>query len=232
MRNKQLILTIAALCLCVTAFASTFTPASDTFHIPETPPDVVITANNMSVKDGVATLEGNVKATRVNDILTCNRALVNSSPRWMLASLTPRLYRREAIAEKKVIRELNLEARNIFWDSDSGKFSASDSVHLRIEERSWDLATYSWAVITADDMLGFRDNKRMIFSGNVKVRDQNRFGRGNRLDYLKDNNLAILSGNAMLETQETNKKTGKQEKRVIEGQKIIYNTETREVISE
>ncbi|MDD3147199.1 MAG: LptA/OstA family protein, partial [Candidatus Riflebacteria bacterium] len=212
--------------------ADDFIPASDTFYIPETAPDIVITANTMTVRDGKAILEGNVKATRAGDILTCNRALVNSSPRWMLASLTPKLYRREAIPEQKVIREMNLEARNIFFDSDQGIFSASDSVHLRIEERSWDLATYTWTVITADDMLGFRDSKRMIFSGNVKVRDESRYGHGNRLDYLKERSLAILSGNAVLETQELNKKTNKIEPRILKGQKITYDTETRQAVSE
>lgn len=209
-----------------------FTPASGTFFIPETPPSIVITANTMLVKDGIAMLEGDVKATREGDILTCNRALVSNSPRWLLASLTPRLYRRETIPEQKIIRETNLEARNIYFDSDSGKFNASDSVNVKIEERSWDLATYTWAVITADEMLGYRDSKRMIFSGNVKIRDKDRFGRGHRLDYMKETSTAILSGDAMVETTEFNKKTGKLEKRIIEGQKITYNTDTREAVSE
>lgn len=209
-----------------------FSPASGTFFIPETPPSIVITANTMLVKDGVATLEGDVKATREGDILTCNRALVSNSPRWLLASLTPRLYRREVIPEQKLIRETNLEARNIYFDSDNGKFNASDSVNVKIEERSWDLATYTWAVITSDDMVGYRDNNRMIFSGNVKMRDKDRFGRGHRLDYLKETATAILTGNAMIETNELNQKTGKYEKRIIEGQKITYNTETHEAVSE
>ncbi len=232
MINKQNISILFFCLLAIVALANDFEPASDTFYIPETPPDIIITANTMTVRDGKAILEGNVKATRAGDILTCNRALVNSSPRWMLASLTPKLYRREAIPEQKVIREMNLEARNIFFDSDNGVFSASDSVHLRIEERSWDLATYTWTVITADDMLGFRDSKRMIFSGNVKVRDKDRYGHGNRLDYLKEKSLAILSGNAVLETQELNEKTGKMEPRIIKGQKITYDTETRQSVSE
>lgn len=232
MANKQ---TFAFLLFCLLAGASLaddFVPASDSFSIPVTPPDIIITANTMSVRNDQAILEGNVKATRESDILTCNRALVNSSPRWMLASLTPRLYRREAIPGQKVIRETNLEARNIFYDSDSGQFNASDSVHLRIEERTWDLATYTWAVITADEMLGFRDSKRMIFSGNVKVRDQERYGHGNRLDYLKDKSLAILSGNAVLETRQKNEKTGQMEPRILKGQKIVYDTQTRQAYSE
>ncbi len=232
MKKTRHFLLLLFVLLVAAAVAKDFQPASDTFAIPETPPDIIITANTMTVRDGNAILEGNVKATRANDILTCNRALVNSSPRWLLASMTPRLFRREALPEQKIIRETNLEARNIFYDSDNGKFSASDSVHLRIEERSWDLATYTWAVITSDEMLGFRDSSRMIFSGNVKVRDQENYGYGNRLDYLKERSLAILSGNAVLETKEKNAKTGKMEPRVLKGQKIIYNTETRQAVSE
>jgi len=232
MKKTRHFLLLLFVLLVAAAVAKDFQPASDTFAIPETPPDIIITANTMTVRDGNAILEGNVKATRANDILTCNRALVNSSPRWLLASMTPRLFRREALPVQKIIRETNLEARNIFYDSDNGKFSASDSVHLRIEERSWDLATYTWAVITSDEMLGFRDSSRMIFSGNVKVRDQENYGYGNRLDYLKERSLAILSGNAVLETKEKNAKTGKMEPRVLKGQKIIYNTETRQAVSE
>ena len=232
MKKTRHLLLLLFVLLVAAAVAKDFQPASDTFAIPETPPDIIITANTMTVRDGNAILEGNVKATRANDILTCNRALVNSSPRWLLASMTPRLFRREALPVQKIIRETNLEARNIFYDSDNGKFSASDSVHLRIEERSWDLATYTWAVITSDEMLGFRDSSRMIFSGNVKVRDQENYGYGNRLDYLKERSLAILSGNAVLETKEKNAKTGKMEPRVLKGQKIIYNTETRQAVSE
>ncbi len=230
-KTRHLLLLLFVL-LVAAAFAKDFQPASDTFAIPETPPDMIITANTMTVRDGNAILEGNVKATRANDILTCNRALVSNSPRWLLASMTPRLFRREALPVQKIIRETNLEARSIFYDSDNGRFNASDSVHLRIEERSWDLATYTWAVITSDEMLGFRDSSRMIFSGNVKVRDQENYGYGNRLDYLKEKSLAILSGNAVLETREKNAKTGKMEPRVLKGQKIIYNTETRQAVSE
>ncbi len=232
MKKTRHFLLLLFVLLVTAAVAKDFQPASDTFAIPETPPDIIITANTMTVRDGNAILEGNVKATRANDILTCNRALVNNSPRWLLASMTPRLFRREALPVQKIIRETNLEARNIFYDSDNGRFNASDSVHLRIEERSWDLATYTWAVITSDEMLGFRDSSRMIFSGNVKVRDQENYGYGNRLDYLKDRSMAILSGNAVLETKEKNAKTGKMEPSVLKGQKIIYNTETRQAVSE
>lgn len=234
--KKHVIILLAATLLCISlsvlATEISFEPATDTFHIPDTKPDIVITANTMLVKNGIATLEGDVKATRAGDILTCNRALVSNSPRWLLASLTPRLYRRETVPEMKIVRETNLEARCIFFDSDKGRFNASDSVNVKIEERSWDLATYSWVVVTADEMLGFRDNGRLIFSGNVRIKDKESFGRGHRLDYLKESSTAILTGDAMVETMELNKKTGKMEKRRLEGQKITYNTETKEAVSE
>jgi len=81
-------------------------------------------------------------------------------------------------------------------------------------------------------MLGFRDQKRLIFSGNVRIKEKDSYGRGHRLDYLQDTSTAILTGDAMVETQELNKKTGKMEKRLLEGQKITYNTETKEAVSE
>jgi lipopolysaccharide export system protein LptA len=206
--------------------------ASNTFYIPKHDPDVVITANTMRVVDGKAFLEGNVRATKENDILTCNRAIVNNDPQWVLASLTPKLHRKEALPDLKLNREMQVEARNIFYDSEAGKFNASNSVTVRLEERSYDLATYSWVIITSDAMVGYRDSNRMIFSGNVKIKDKDHFGRGNRLDYLKDSHTAILTGNAFVETKEFNAKTGEMEKRTIEGQKITYNTETKEATSE
>ncbi len=233
-KQVKILLATAFLCIALSVLASeiSFEPASTTFYIPDSKPDIVITANTMLVKDGIATLEGDVRATRAGDILTCNRALVSNSPRWLLASLTPRIYRRETIPEQKLIRETNIEARSIFFDSDKGRFNASDSVNVKIEERSWDLATYSWVIITADEMLGFRDHKRLIFSGNVRIKEKDSYGRGHRLDYLQDTATAILTGDAMVETQELNKKTGKMEKRRLEGQKITYNTETKEAVSE
>ncbi len=233
-KQVKILLAMALLCITLSVLANeiSFEPGSMTFHIPEGKPDIVITANTMLVKDGIATLEGDVRATREGDILTCNRALVSNSPRWLLASLTPRLYRRETIPEQKLIRETNVEARSIYFDSDKGRFNASDSVNVKIEERSWDLATYSWVIITADEMLGFRDQKRLIFSGNVRIKEKDSYGRGHRLDYIHESSTAILTGDAMVETQELNKKTGKMEKRRLEGQKITYNTETKEAVSE
>ncbi len=220
--------------LIIITVAASFSqePASGTFDIPERAPDIVITANTMTVKDELAYLEGNVKATREGDILTCNRAIVSQKPQWVLASLTPKLYRKETLSELKLLREMHLEARNIYYDVDGGKFNASDSVSVRLEEKSWDLATYSWVLITAEEMVGFKESNRMIFNGNVKIKDKDHFGRGNRLDYLKETNTAILSGNAYVETQEFNQKKGQFEKKIIEGNKITYNTETKEATSE
>lgn len=230
--KKRLIVIVAVFVALISCRLYSQTEASATFEIPSTKPDIVITSNSMSIKDGIAKLEGNVRATRAGDLLTCNRALVNNSPRWLLASLTPRLFRKESIIEKKITRELFLEARNIYWNSDTGKFNASDSVNLRIEEKSWDLATYTWVIITSDAMAGYRDNKRLIFSGNVKVKDKDRFARAQRLDYLKDTSTAVLTGNAYVETKEWNQKKGKFEKRILTGERITYNTETKEAISE
>lgn len=232
MKHRRLFALVTAIYLLLTTAILSQEPASTTFSIPERDPDMIITANTMSVKDKLAYLEGNVKATRGNDILTCNRAVVSDSPQWVLASLTPKLYRKENLAELKLQREMHLDARNIFYDVASGKFNASDSVSVRLEERSWDLATYSWVLITADAMAGFKDSNRLIFSGNVKVKDKDHFAKGNRLDYLKSSNTAILTGNAYVETSEFNVKKGQMEKRIIEGEKITYNTETKEAVSE
>ena len=233
-RTFNLLIMLALLLISSTLYAQqeALETASATFAIPKEKPDIVITANSMNIKDGIAKLEGNVRATRQGDLLTCNRALVSNSPRWLLASLTPRLFRKESIFEKKVTRELFLDARNIYWNAETGKFNASDSVNLRIEEKSWDLATYTWVIITSDAMAGYRDNKRLIFSGNVKIKDKDRFGRGQRLDYLKDTSTAVLTGNAYIETKEWNSKKGKFEKRIVTGERITYNTETKEAIAE
>lgn len=206
--------------------------ASSAFAIPSRPPDIVITANTMTVKDGEAILEGNVRATRGPDILTCNRAIINNSEKFIIATLTPRLYRKEAILKEKLTREATLDARTIFWNSKTGRFNASDSVNMKIDERTWDLATHSWVIISSDEMLGFRDKKHLIFSGNVKVRDKDHFGKGHRLDYYKDTSTAILSGDAYVKTKEWNKKKAKYEDKIIEGEKITYNTKTKEAISE
>ena len=230
MKLARFIVVVFMLCLSV-SFAVDFTPPSGTFDISSAVPDVVITANTMTVKDGLATLTGNVKATRATDVLTCNKAIVSKEPSWMLASLTPHLFRRETLLEQKLIRELNLEAKNIFVNETLGTFSASDSVYLRIDENSWDLATTSWSVITSDEMLGFKDSERMIFSGNVRIIEQDTNGKGNRLDLIKSRNLAILSGRAYLETKEFDEKTGKKEMRILRGNKIIYNTETKQATS-
>lgn len=209
-----------------------FTPPSEAFNIPDTRPDVVITSSTMTVKDGIAILEGTVRATRQTDVLTCGRAVVSNSPRWMHATLAPRIYRKESILEQKLIRETTVEARSIFFDNENGKFNASDTVHVKIDERTWDLATHTWVIITSDEMTGYRDSNRLLFTGNVIIRDKERFGRGNRLDYLQDSSTAILTGDAYIETTEINEKTGEEEKRIIQGNKITYNTETREATSE
>jgi len=237
-RYMYLIFGVAFFCLA-TAYASsnslspeTFVPPEGAFDIPDTAPETVITANRLSLKDGIALLEGAVNVKRENETLTCGKAIVSNEPRWMLASITPRVYRKDNIDERKVIQELNLEAKNIFASDSEGKLNASSSVYVRLEERSWDLASFTWAVITSDDLLAFRESERVIFSGNVKFRDEESYGEGNRLDYAQKLGLVILSGNAFMEVKEINPDTGKKEPRILKGNVITYNTTTREAVSE
>lgn len=210
-------------------------PASDTaglFTIPKEPPTTVITANEMSFSSSTVILTGNVRGTRENDLLTCNKAILGRDPRWMLATYTPRLFRKETLVETKLTREITLDASNILWQDAGGKISASDSVNLKVEERSWDLATYSWVFITSDEMEGFRDMNRLVFKGNVRMKDKERFGKGNHLDYLKDESMMILTGDAMIESEEWSDKEKKMVKRTVTGNRITYNTQTKEMTSE
>ena len=89
-----------------------------------------------------------------------------------------------------------------------------------------------YVIISANEMLGYRDKEHLIFSGKVKVRDKDHFGRGRRLDYFKETSMAILTGDAYVETKEWNAKKAKFEKKIITGSKIKYNTKTKEAISE
>ena len=213
-----------------------FIPASDTFKISEEKPDAVIIADTMTIVNNQAILEGRVKATRQPDILTCNKAILNNSPQWMHATIKPCFYRKESIVETKVIRETNLTARSIYVGRDDGLLSASDTVVLTIDETTWDLATHTRVIITADDMIAKRDSERLIFSGNVKIFEPSgenpSDGAGNRLDYLHKRNIAILSGNAIIKTWEVDPQTKERTRRILEGKRITYNTQTREAISE
>ena len=208
------------------------TTASNPFLIPATPPDITITSDRMLIGSDVVTLEGNVRAIRSGDILTCHKAFMGENPRWILASRTPRLVRKESIPEKKLMREMTLDALNIRYDEASGTFNASPAVNLKIEERTWDLATYSWVIISADSMIGHQDDNHLSFNGNVRLKDKDHFGRGHHLDYFKNQATAYLTGDAMLETEEWNAKEKKMEKRILTGQKITYNTDTKEMQSE
>ena len=216
-----------------------FIPASDTFIIKKEKPDAVILADSLTAKDGIVTLLGRVKATRLNDILTCNKALLSNKPQWMLATLRPNLHRKESIIETRVLREMNISAKNIFIRKDDGFLSASDTVVVSIDETTWDLATHSRVIITADDLIGKEDSERLIFSGNVKIYEPEgenpSDGMGNRLDYLRKRSLAVLSsasGNAIINTWELNPETNQKERRTLKGKRVIYNTLTKEGISE
>jgi len=205
---------------------------SATFYIPTTQPETIITAQTLYVASGIATLEGNVKAVKEGDLLTAGRALMGQNPQWLLASLTPRLFRKETIEDKQVSRETTLDARVIYWNSTTGEFDASDSVVVKIEERSWDLATYTWAIISADHMMGFRGDKQMKFDGNVRLKDKTRFGQGEHLDYFKASSTAVLIGNAHLEGEEWNAKEKMMKKRTVDGQRIEYHLDTKAMQSE
>lgn len=244
---KKYLLPILLLGICSTInFAANeplipedFIPASDTFLIKKEKPDAVILADTLTAKDNIVTLEGRVKATRLNDILTCNKALLSNKPQWILATIRPSLYRKESILETKVVREMNITAKNIYLCKDTGLLSASDTVVVSIDETSWDLASHSRVIITSDDLIGKEDSERLIFSGNVKIYEPEgenpSEGRGNRLDYLRKRSLAVLSsstGNAFINTWELNTETNQKEKRTLRGKRVIYNTLTKEGISE
>ena len=206
--------------------------ATDPFHIPPEPPETTINANSLSFKPGSIILNGNVTASRGQDILTCQRAFLNKDPEWMLASVAPRLHRKENLPDKKAERETTLDANNILWHSKDGRIEASDSVIVTIEEKTWDLATYSKVLISANYMEGFRESQHLRFSGNVKINDKTRFGQGDNLDYDKASSTATLTGNARVETEKWNQKEKKMEKDIITGEIITYNFDTKQANSE
>ncbi|MBI3038854.1 hypothetical protein HYY75_07385 [bacterium] len=206
--------------------------ASFTFIIPSEPPDTTITANSMHLQGGVIVLEGNVRGVRVSDILTCQKAFINKNKGWILASNTPRLFRKESDPEKQIIRESTLDALNIYWNNNDKRISASPAVTLKIEERSWDLATYSWVIISSDSMDGFQDSSELRFSGRVRIKDKDHFGQGESLDYYKASSTVILEGNAQVEMEEWSQKENKMIKKVITGQRINYNLDSKESSSE
>ncbi len=206
--------------------------ASDPFAIPLQEPEMVISAESLDLKANTVTLRGKVRAVRGSDTLTCEKALVRNRPQWLLASMTPKLVRKESITQKMVLRESQLEAENIVWEEATNRVTASPAVTLRIEERSWDLATYTWAVISADAMEGFRDQQIMNFEGNVRMRDKTRYGEGQRLEYYKASSTVILSGDARIESEEYDPKEKKTVKRQVNGNRIIYNMQTKEAFTE
>lgn len=227
------------------------------FVIPASPPQTIITAEMLTMASGVATLEGRVRAVREaviteppasasgggplpergsevrqSDLLTAGRARLGQNPDWMLASLTPRLFRKETILGKQLVRESTLDAATIWWNSTTGELDASDSVVVKIEERTWDLGTHSWVIISADAMHGHRDRHTLTFHGNVRLKDKTRFGQGDHLDYFKASSTAVLTGNAHVEGEEWSEKNKRMEKRTIDGQRIEYHLDTKAMQSE
>ena len=211
----------------------TFIPPKGAFETPAGPPETTITSNSLLIKDGLLILEGNVKARQTDRELTCGKAFLRDKPKRLLASITPRIYYKERVIERKVIQELNLEAKNIAANEGTGRMTASPSVHLRVEERSWNMASFTWCVITSESMLAIKDSERIIFTGRVNLIDgDGNKGHGNRLDYARKLGVAVLSGDAEMEYLELNKDTNQKEKRTLRGNVITYNLETREAISE
>ncbi|MFZ2959952.1 MAG: hypothetical protein WA705_23985 [Candidatus Ozemobacteraceae bacterium] len=211
--------------------------ASNSFSIPSTPPDTVITSDSLAMASGAVTLIGNVRAINGDKILTSGKATLWKSPDRLLASLTPRLYQKEmtgdkAIPEKMVTRESTLDALNILWDQTQNRISASPAVSVKMDERSWDLATHSWIIISADSFEGFRDTNKLNFQGNVRIKDKAHFGQGNRLDYDKAANNAVLSGNARVEKEEWSLKERRMIKRILTGERIIYDLASKSAQSE
>lgn len=209
-----------------------FSMPAELFSIPATQPETIITADRLEVSSKTAVLIGNVKVVRQNDLLTAGKVILGQNPSWILATMTPRLFRKETINEKQLTRESTLDARNIRWNRTTNEIDASDSVVLKVEERTWDLGTYTCIIISADSMLGYRDNKTLKFEGNVKINDQKRFGQGRRLDYYKASSTVVLSGDAHVETEEWNEKNKRMEKKIIDGQRIEYRIDTKTIQSE
>lgn len=206
--------------------------ATAPFCIPDTPPNMTITAAAMHFASGVVVLEGNVRAVREPDLLTCGQARLYEQPRRIHATYVPRLFRRESLPEKRSTREMTLDATDIVWNDASGTINASSGVAMKLEERTWDLATYSWVIISGDAMEGDRTMKQLRFDGNVKVKDREHFGQGKHLDYDRASSTATLTGDALVETEEWSPKEQRMVKRILTGQIIRYNTETKAASSE
>ena len=222
-------------CLCADNKAD-FVPATGTFDVPETSPDMVIIANSMTVVDGQAILERNVRATRSTDVLTSQHLLLNDEPRWVLATEDPELIRNERIDESGVFRNTHLVADRIYFNAEKEYFNASESVFLKIVETPFQARSSqeesSWVEIKSDEMFWYSEDELLKFTGNVSVRDSDSFATSDKLDYYQDKSIAILTGNARVETVEFNERTGEMEDRILEGEKITYNTETRIATSE
>ncbi len=206
--------------------------ASDPFIIPDLPPSVTITAASMRFASGTVVLEGNVRSVRGPDLLTCGRANLYQNPRRMHATQAPRLFRKESLPEKCSTREMTLDATDIVWNDASGTVNASSSVTVRLEERTWDLATYSWLLISADAMEGETGSRRLQFDGNVKLKDREHFGQSRHLDYDRASSTVTLTGDAKVESEEWSPKEQRMVKRILTGQIIRYNTETKAATSE
>lgn len=237
MKKLFVLLVIAFVCNSLCADNKTdFIPATGTFDVPRASPDMVIIANTMTVKDGQAILERNVRATRSTDVLTSQHLLLNDEPRWVLATEDPELTRNERVDESGVFRKTHLTADRIYFNAEKEYFNASESVFLKITETPFQARSSqeesSWVEIMSDEMFWYSEKELLQFIGNVSVRDSDSYATSDKLDYFQDKSVAVLTGNARVETKEFNERTGEMEDRILEGEKITYNTETRVATSE
>lgn len=204
-----------------------FNKLAKLFDIPTDKPDTVITADRFDINEGSSVLSGNVKITRECEELTASKVICYNKIEVFIATGAPRIVRKESLEDKKVSREFTLDAQTILWDKAKSELYASNSVVFKIEEKSWDLATYTCINISSDELKGYKELEEVYFVGNVKINDQKRFGSGNELEYYKKNSTIILSGNAIVETEEWDNNKKQFVKKVIKGQKIHYNIDTK-----
>ncbi|NLM18326.1 MAG: hypothetical protein GX221_11475 [Candidatus Riflebacteria bacterium] len=211
-------------------------PAENFFSVPhelyiepQDEPDVIIDSDTLTYSENKILLEGSVRATRENDLLRCEKAELFTEEKSLLATINPSFERKETNREEKYKRDYSLTAKHIYFQDEPRLIKASDTVNFRVEETKWEPASYTWLIITSDEMQGYEESERLIFSGNVKVKGDKKYGESDRLDYYKKRSLLIFSGNAKTETETFNEKKGENEKHLLEGSYIIYDTKTEKL---
>jgi hypothetical protein len=139
------------------------------------------------------------------------------------AALTHRLGVPESL-----VSEPGIEAESLLVP----ELEASGAVTVRIDERTWDMATHTWIIIQSEMVRGYKNPNTMKFYGDVRVKDKDHFGRGRKLTYYKASNTVILQGDAHIETERWNQKEKKFEMHILDGETVTYNLETKQATSE